>query len=150
MAKYFNESDIDEFHDCFFLFARDKGVTSTEELTIIMRSLGFSPTSTEIAGYFHEFKKDGKVDFASFLELMHQHAQKEKCQQEIVAAFQAHDRSGNGTVPTSELHHILCKFGEKLSSAEVDRLFQEAGIQAKGSVRYEDILRVLLTPIPDY
>jgi hypothetical protein len=31
---------------------------------------------------------EGKVDFASFLELMHQHAQKEKCQQEIVAAFQ--------------------------------------------------------------
>jgi Ca2+-binding EF-hand superfamily protein len=49
-----------EFHDCFFLFARDKGVTSTEELTIIMRSLGFSPTSTEIEGYFTEFKKGMK------------------------------------------------------------------------------------------
>ena len=48
---------VSEFHDCFFLFAREKGVASTEELTIIMRSLGFSPTSTEIESYLHEFKK---------------------------------------------------------------------------------------------
>ena len=61
---------------------------------------------------------DNKIDFAGFLDIMHVHSQREKCQQEIMAAFQAHDRDENGTVEASELLHILTKFGEKLSSQE--------------------------------
>lgn len=90
------------------------------------------------------------MDFASFLEIMHVHSKKEKCQQEIVAAFQAHDKNGRGYVSAAELKHILTRFGEKLSATEVDRLFKEAGVQASGQVRCEDIIKVLLTPLPDY
>lgn len=61
---------------------------------------------------------DGRIDFGTFLELMYQHSQVEKCQQDILAAFKAHDKSGNGKVPASELVHILSNFGEKLSRAE--------------------------------
>ncbi len=32
----------------------------------------------------------------------------------------------------------------------VDRLFKEAGVQGRGQVRGEDVLKVLLTPLPDY
>ena len=49
---------------------------------------------------------------------MYQHSQVEKCQQDILAAFKAHDKSGRGTVPANELVHILSNFGEKLSRAE--------------------------------
>ncbi len=46
-----------EFSDCVGLFAKeakDKTISSAEELTLIMRSLGFSPTSDEIEKYFKE------------------------------------------------------------------------------------------------
>jgi len=42
------------------LFAKDaknKSISSVEELTIIMRSLGFSPTSREIEGYYEQYQR---------------------------------------------------------------------------------------------
>ena len=60
----------------------------------------------------------GHIDFASFLDIMHKHSDTEKCQEEILAAFRAHDRSGKGVVPGPELTHILTKCGEKLTQAE--------------------------------
>lgn len=146
MAKYFNESDIEEFRDCYFLFAKEKHITSPEELTIIMRSLGFSPTASEIKEYYTKFQTGGRIEFATFLDIMHQHSQREKCQEEIMAAFHAH---GKGTVPSAELEHVLSHFGEKLTQAEVSRLFKEAGA-SQGHVRCDDVLKVLLTPLPDY
>ena len=66
----------------------------------------------------HSCSSDGRIEFGTFLELMYQHSQVEKCQQDILAAFKAHDKGGRGTVPASELVHILSNFGEKLSRAE--------------------------------
>ena len=46
-----------EFSDCVGLFAKDaknKAISSPEELTIIMRSLGFSPTIKEIEIYYQQ------------------------------------------------------------------------------------------------
>lgn len=150
MAKYFNQSDIDEFRDCFSLFAKDKVITSIDELTTITRSLGYSPTVQELKKYYSENAKDGKIDFATFLEILHIHSQKEKCQQEILAAFRAHDQEGSGTVPGAELMHILTQFAEKISPAEADRMFKEANANSRGAVRYEELMRIILTPLPDF
>lgn len=43
-----------EFRDCFYLNARSGQIRSLDELTIIMRSLGMSPTITELKKYFKE------------------------------------------------------------------------------------------------
>ena len=59
---------------------------------------------------------DNQIDFASFLEIMHKHSQREKCQQEIMAAFQAHE--SRGAVPAKDLMHILTNYGEKLNKPE--------------------------------
>jgi len=32
----------------------------------------------------------------------------------------------------------------------VEKLFRDAGVQSNGQVRYDDIIKVLLTPLPDY
>ena len=61
---------------------------------------------------------DGRINFATFVSILDKHTHMEKCQQDIVDAFKAHDKSGNGVVPASELRHILTQFGEKMSSAD--------------------------------
>lgn len=40
-----------EFRECFYLFARSGQIRSLDELTVIMRSLGLSPTIAELATY---------------------------------------------------------------------------------------------------
>ena len=61
---------------------------------------------------------DGIIDFATFLQAMYEHSQKEKCEQEIRAGFMAQDRSGGGQISSNDLWHMLTNFGEKLSNQE--------------------------------
>ena len=63
------------------------------------------------------FITEGKLDFATFLEIMHEHMQQEKCQQEILNAFRAQDRRGTGQLPVDEVVNLL-RFGETLSQQE--------------------------------
>jgi calmodulin len=149
MAISFTESDIEEFRDCFSLNAKDKYITTTDQLLTIMRSLAFSPTTTEAQKYFAEHHKDGRIDFATFVSILDKHSKLEKCQQDIVNAFKAHDPSGSGVVPTGELRHILTQFGDKMATTEVEKLFRDAGVLSKPQVRYDEIIKVLLTPLPD-
>ena len=60
-----------EFRECFFLYARSGQINTLEELTVIMRSLGTSPTSVELRDYMRQ--KGGKMSFPDFLDVMHTH-----------------------------------------------------------------------------
>jgi len=46
-----------EFRECFYLFAREGVINKLDELSVIMRSLGMSPTITELKKYFSENSK---------------------------------------------------------------------------------------------
>ena len=45
-----------------------------DELTVVMRSLNMSPTIAELRAYMKS--KNGKMSFADFLDIMHQHSTK--------------------------------------------------------------------------
>ncbi|XP_045471347.1 calmodulin-like protein 4 [Harmonia axyridis] len=148
MARYFKEQDIDEFRECFYLFARSGHIKSLDELTVIMRSLGLAPTISELAGYLKQ--KGGKMSFAEFLEVMHIHSRVENLPKEIVDAFKAGDSSNKGLISAKQLRHMLQNWGECLSSKEVDRIFREANITNNNMVKYEDFVKIACAPIPDY
>lgn len=168
-ARYFREEDIDgtlrharlslpvvrnewnkqfesfvfaEFRECFYLFARSGQIRTLDELTIIMRSLGLSPTIAELNKYMKDkgngystmssfrqrnFKEKenifhvipgGKMSFADFLEVMHLQTRAEDLPKEVIKAFQAADTSHSGTIPARQLAHMLLHWGEQLSSKE--------------------------------
>ncbi|KAF5293087.1 hypothetical protein FQA39_LY13697 [Lamprigera yunnana] len=148
MARYFKEQDIDEFRECFYLYARSGQIKSLDELTVIMRSLGLSPTISELTGYLKQ--KHGKMSFADFLEVMHIHSRLEDLPNEIVKAFKAADPKGSGVIPAKQLRHLLQQWGECLSSKEVDRIFREANVTNNSMVRYEDFVKIACAPVPDY
>ena len=45
-----------------------------DELTVVMRSLNMSPTIAELRAYMKS--KNGRMSFADFLDIMHQHSTK--------------------------------------------------------------------------
>lgn len=53
-----------EFRECFYLFARSGHIKTIDELTIIMRSLGLSPTVSELNGYLKQ-----KVNFHKIYQI---------------------------------------------------------------------------------
>lgn len=82
-----------------------------------MRSLGLSPTIQELTSYLK--KKNGRMSFADFLEVIHQHSRVENLPEEVIEAFKAGDKSGRGTIPARQLRHLLQNWGEGLSFREV-------------------------------
>jgi len=148
MAKFFREQDIEEFRECFFLNAHNGVIRTMDELSLIMRSLGMSPTLAELRKYLKS--KGGKLSFADFLEVVHAHTQVEKIPDEILDAFKAADKDKTGMIPAKELKHILGKWGEKLSPREVDQIFREANVGPTGFVKYADFVRIVCAPAPDY
>ncbi|XP_012939232.1 calmodulin-like protein 4 [Aplysia californica] len=151
MALYFTENQIDEFKECFFFHARKGHISTEADLSIIIRSLNFSVTKDEVGKYFTQaIAGDGKIDFASFLNIMHEHSQVERRQSELKAALVAQDRNKRGTVDATQLRHILTNMGEKLSAREVDALFREAGVQPSGQININGFVDAIMTPSPDY
>ncbi|KAL8568326.1 hypothetical protein ACOMHN_040899 [Nucella lapillus] len=151
MARYFSEGKIEEFKECFDFHAKKGYITHEGDLSIIMRSLSFSPTREEISKYFKKHvSSEGQLDFASFLDVIHDHSTVENCQKELQAALLAQDRSHTGYVNTGDIRHILTSLGEKLSRNEVDTLFREAGISPTGQVKISDFVQTVMTPSPDY
>merc|ERR1711915_800243 len=148
MARHFKEQDIDEFRECFSLYARNGQIRTLDQLTVIMRSLGMSPTISELKKYFKE--KGGKMSFPDFLDVMHKHSQVERIPDEILAAFKGHDPRGTGSIPARDLRHILLQWGERLSHKEVEQIFREANITPNSVVRYQDFCRIVCAPVPDY
>merc|ERR1711915_1041474 len=148
MARHFKEQDIDEYRECFSLYARNGQIRTLDQLTVIMRSLGMSPTISELKQYFKE--KGGKMSFPDFLDVMHKHSQVENIPDEILKAFKGHDPKNTGSIPAKELKHILWQWGEKLSTKEVEQVFREANISQNGMVRYKDFIRIVCAPVPDY
>lgn len=45
---------VSEFRECFYLYARSGQIHTLDELTIIMRSLGLSPTIAELNKYLKD------------------------------------------------------------------------------------------------
>ncbi|WAR29884.1 CALL4-like protein [Mya arenaria] len=57
IAKFFSQTDIDLFKECFFFIAK-RGYTQDEhQMGQIMRSLSYSPTEEEIKKYFQKYVK---------------------------------------------------------------------------------------------
>lgn len=139
---------LPEFRECFNLFARSGTITNLDELTVIMRSLGLSPTINELTMYLK--KKNGRLSFADFLEVMHQHSNVEKLPDEVLAAFRAGDLDKKRTISARHLRHLLQSWGEGLSQREVDNIFREANINNNSQIRYEDFVKICCAPVPDY
>ncbi|KAL5287090.1 hypothetical protein ACFFRR_008188 [Megaselia abdita] len=148
MARFFKEQDIDEFRECFYLFARSGQITTLDELTVIMRSLGLSPTIQELTSYLKG--KNGKMAFSDFLDVMHQHVNVENLPAEVINAFKAADPKNTGSVPARQLRNLLQNWGEGLSVREVDSIFREANVNNNGTVRYADFVKIACAPVPDY
>merc|ERR1712180_245907 len=104
MARYFKETDIDEFRECFYLYARSGQISTMDELTVIMRSLGMSPTITELKSYMRD--KGGKISFADFLEIMHGHSKKESIPRELLEAFRGMDPQRKGYIPAKVVEYM--------------------------------------------
>ncbi|CAL8381339.1 unnamed protein product [Boreogadus saida] len=153
MAKFFTPAQINEFKECFSLYdKKQKGKIEAGDLITVMRSLGTSPTFSEIDRHLqvHKIAKQGELDFSTFLTMMHRQMQQEDPKTEILEALKMADKQNKGYIQAAELRAKLTKLGEKLTNKEVDDLFKEANVKSNGTVNYEEFTRMMTLPPVDY
>lgn len=182
--KHFTENDIDTFREAFFLFAKNRTenpiyIRSVDELCVIMRSLGLSPTIKEIGAYMKKY--NNKMSFSDFLEVVHTHSRGkisekdlcgnvanfssqnisfttrcirfvlvEKLPDEILDAFKSFDTKKTGKINARILRSILANWGEKLTEREIQAIFREANVNMHGEINYGEFLKIVSAPVPDY
>uniref|UniRef100_F1L7U2 Calmodulin-like protein 4 n=1 Tax=Ascaris suum TaxID=6253 RepID=F1L7U2_ASCSU len=147
MTQYFTQQQIDEYRQCFYLYCQDGFAESASQLRYVMRSLGYSPTVPETVKYFNDHNK--KVDFASFLEILHADSEKGDPMVEIIAALRGIDPKNQGWITVPEFVSILSSVGERISREEIDNILLQLDLKSSSRVPYAKLIQSLSsTPMP--
>uniref|UniRef100_A0A6I8T039 Calmodulin-like protein 4 n=1 Tax=Xenopus tropicalis TaxID=8364 RepID=A0A6I8T039_XENTR len=144
---------IDAFKECFSLYdKKGKGKIPAGDLLTVMRCLGTCPTPGEVTRHLqvHKIGKDGEVDFSTFLTIMYRQQKQEDPENEIMVAMLMSDKQKKGVIPLKELRAKLTQMGEKLTPEEVDDLLKGVKVGPDGMVKYEEFVRQITLPVPDY
>jgi calmodulin len=135
-----SEEQIAEFREAFSLFDKDgDGIITTKELGSVMKSLGQSPTDTEVQDIIDKVDTDGKgnIDFPEFLMMITRRMYHMHEDVDIRDAFRVFDKDGNGYISAAELRHVMINLGETLTEKEVDEMISEADADGDGQVNYQ-------------
>mmetsp|Transcript_27612 Transcript_27612/g.70337 ORF Transcript_27612/g.70337 Transcript_27612/m.70337 type:complete len:154 (-) Transcript_27612:793-1254(-) len=135
--------------ETFKLFDRDgDDMITTKELGTVMRALGQNPTESELQDMLNEVDPNGhgQLEMREFIGLMRKRLGKSRdTAAELLEAFKIFDKDGNGTLPSTELRHIMLQLGEKLSEAELDAMMKEADKNNDGFVNYAEFIQLMLS-----
>jgi calmodulin len=142
------EDQKTQYREAFGLFDKDRdGKISTAELGTVMRCLGQSPTEAQLLDIVDQEdpKKTGLIEFKQFCGIMARRGHVKQTSEEIIEAFKIFDRDASGKIPVSELRHIMGNLGERLTEQEVEDMIQQAEVDGEGNVRYEQLVKVMMS-----
>lgn len=125
--KQLTEQQIAEFREAFDLIDKDNnGRITTEDLLVMMRSLGQNPTGQELKDMVDPLDGDGdgEIDFDEFLTVMASGMKATDTEDELKCAFEALDRNHDGYITGAELKAAMVRLGERLTDEEVQEVIR--------------------------
>lgn len=148
MADHLTSEQIAEIKESFSLFDKGgNGTISLEEMGIIVRSLGQTPTQSELEAMKNEADPDetGRVDYPDFLSLFAKYQKEPISEQEILNTFEELDDQNKGIVTMKRLKHLLSTFGEVLTEEELQKLVYYANPDHEDNVNYRDLVKLMMS-----
>jgi len=142
----------------FSLFDKDEnGAITTQELNIVMRSIGQNPNEAQLQHINTEYDTNGNgtLDFPEFLTMMacemEDPASKElsaipKYSTLICETFCVLDKDKNGYISAAELRHAMGKLDHimgEITDEEVDEQICEADSDGDGQINYEEFVAMM-------
>ena len=139
-----------DYKRVFDLYDLNKdGTITTSELKGVMISFGYHASDQELRDILTELdtNHNGVIDYNEFITLLQSHPAKtgeEMRAEDIVEAFRAFDRDGNGLITADELKATMAAMGQGISDEEVQEMIQEADLNHDGKINYEEFARMML------
>ncbi len=137
-----SDEQVEKLWEAFKVFDEDgSGAISTEELGQVMRSLGQSPSDTELRDTIKEVDVDlsGSIDFEEFKALMV--SKQGDRNSRLKLAFSVFDENGSGEITVDEMHSVMSKFG--LTDEELDEMVKEVDHDGDGSIDFEEFCKLM-------
>eukprot|EP01098_Paradermamoeba_levis_P006452 TRINITY_DN2675_c0_g1_i1.p1 TRINITY_DN2675_c0_g1~~TRINITY_DN2675_c0_g1_i1.p1 ORF type:complete len:152 (+),score=58.45 TRINITY_DN2675_c0_g1_i1:142-597(+) len=147
-----SEAQKAEMLEAFSVFDKDgDGKISTKQLGNVMRALGLSPSEVELSQLIAEAEKthkDGNVNFDGLVKILGPKMNTAMTEEQVIEAFRAFDKDGNGLIPSHELRHYMANIGEKLNEEELEDLKREMSQKEKnGLVNYPEMIHFMMETI---
>jgi len=145
MGDKLRQEDLNEIKECFTLYDKDAdGKISTQELGLVVRSLGQNPTEAEVDDIARNMIRGPSFGLPELLQVMARFmGESRNKKDEIRESFSVFDRDGSGMISAAELRHVMTNIGEKLSDQEVDEMFREIDVDRDGQISYEEMVRLM-------
>eukprot|EP01110_Echinostelium_bisporum_P004496 TRINITY_DN2104_c0_g1_i1.p1 TRINITY_DN2104_c0_g1~~TRINITY_DN2104_c0_g1_i1.p1 ORF type:complete len:148 (+),score=73.32 TRINITY_DN2104_c0_g1_i1:65-508(+) len=139
----------DQINECFAIFDKDNdGKVSVEDLGNCLRALGKNPTNAEIKAIKDEL--GGKEFDLNTLKTVYRKPIKTPHEQskEMLDAFKALDKDGNGMIQEAELRQLLLNLGDSLTTPEVEELMKEVSVSSDGGINYDSFVDMIVNGYP--
>ncbi|KAI6184532.1 Calmodulin [Aphelenchoides bicaudatus] len=140
-TEEFSREQIEEFREAFELFDKNgDGRVTSEELGIVMRSLGHEPSDQELHDIINEIDIDGNgsIELDEFVSMMSRRVNASETERELREAFQVFDKDQDGFISAFELKFVMMNLGESLTEDEIREMIREADIDGDGRVNFEE------------
>jgi len=137
-----SEAEVEKLWEAFNVFDADSsGAISAEELGQVMRSLGQSPSDTELRDMIKEVDIDlsGTINLDEFKALMV--SRQGDRQSRLKLAFSVFDQDGSGQITVNELHNVMSQFG--LTDKELDEIIKEVDHDGDASIDFEEFCKLV-------
>lgn len=147
MSDHLTTEQIAEVKEAFSLFDKsNSGQISLEEMCIIFRALGQTPTQVELESMMRMADPDGtgSVGFADFLSIYSKCKKEPIGKEEVVKAFTSLDETKSGLVTIERLRQLLMTKAEPLTEEEFSKLVKYANPDQDGNIKYENFINLMM------
>ena len=149
---------VKEAKDAFALFDKQsEGSIKTRDMGLILRSLGFALSVSELKKMEKDADKDGMgyVELPDFLRQLDKavalaHASKEETKKAIksmgegLARLMENKKTSDGTIASRDFRQVLTRVGERLSPDEFTEMCHDLEV-SNGRISIDNITKYVLT-----
>ena len=117
-----------------------------ESLRTAICVTGRNPSIKQCEDAWETAKAGEDVDFTEFCEIISELPRPSK--KDLIAAFQALDTNGDGSLDVEEFTRLLCTQGsEKMAKQEVNSIFRQADANEDGRLDYQEFVGMMMSTI---
>jgi calmodulin len=149
MADHLTSEQIAEIKETFSLFDKGgAGTISLEEMGIIVRALGQTPSQSELETMKKEADPDetGRVDYPEFLSVFAKYQKDPVSEQEIMNSFEElDDKPIKGSITAKKLKYLMRNCGETLTEEEIEKMLHYANPDHEGNINYRDFVKLMMS-----
>ena len=141
-------NELKELQENFGLFDKDSiGTISLDEMIIIFRAMGQTPTETDVEIMKREadFESVGKTDLPNVLTVYGKYRKAPITETEILNAFEELDEKKKGQISGKRLRHLISTCGENLSEEEINKMMKYANPDTEGNVSYREFVKLMMS-----